>query len=89
MHLPTTNERFEILVEQLHRAKLANKARVTEFLKNGDSVGGIEYEKANEKHKDWGVVIGCIGGFGADFSSDSLLAIYRTDLTHLPMTDGT
>merc|ERR1712046_316799 len=28
------------------------------------------------------------GGFGADFSSDSLLAKYRPDLLHLPTTNG-
>jgi len=33
-------------------------------------------------------VILCTGGFGADFTSDSLLAKYRPDLLHLPTTNG-
>merc|ERR1712196_638375 len=33
-------------------------------------------------------VILCSGGFGADFGSDSLLAKYRSDLLHLPTTNG-
>lgn len=28
------------------------------------------------------------GGFGADFTDDSLLAKYRPDLLHLPTTNG-
>ena len=28
------------------------------------------------------------GGFGADFTSNSLLAQYRPDLLHLPTTNG-
>ena len=30
----------------------------------------------------------CTGGFGADFTSDSLLAKHRPDLMHLPTTNG-
>jgi succinate dehydrogenase/fumarate reductase flavoprotein subunit len=33
-------------------------------------------------------VVLCSGGFGADFSSNSLLAKYRPDLLHLPTTNG-
>ena len=35
-----------------------------------------------------GPVILCSGGFGADFSNDSLLAKYRPDLLHLPTSNG-
>merc|ERR1712125_115985 len=38
--------------------------------------------------KEYGPVILCSGGFGADFGSDSLLAKYRPDLLHLPTTNG-
>merc|ERR1712166_14896 len=38
--------------------------------------------------KEFGPVIFCSGGFGADFGSDSLLALYRPDLLHLPTTNG-
>merc|ERR1712203_1019967 len=33
-------------------------------------------------------VIFCSGGFGADFTQNSLLAMYRPDLLHLPTTNG-
>merc|ERR1711963_80806 len=35
-----------------------------------------------------GAVILCSGGFGADFSPNSLLGKYRPDLMHLPTTNG-
>merc|ERR1712242_200016 len=35
-----------------------------------------------------GPVILCSGGFGADFTQNSLLAQYRPDLMHLPTTNG-
>merc|ERR1719507_2216032 len=35
-----------------------------------------------------GPVILCSGGFGADFTQNSLLAMYRPDLLHLPTTNG-
>jgi len=35
-----------------------------------------------------GPVIIATGGFGADFSQDSLLAKYRSDLMHLPTSNG-
>merc|ERR1711904_10989 len=36
----------------------------------------------------YGPVIIATGGFGADFTADSLLAKYRPDLAHLPTTNG-
>merc|ERR1712039_940617 len=38
--------------------------------------------------KEFGPMIFASGGFGADFSSNSLLAQYRPDLLHLPTTNG-
>jgi len=38
--------------------------------------------------KMFGPVIFCSGGYGADFGGDSLLALYRPDLLHLPTTNG-
>ncbi len=46
------------------------------------------YRKAGKECKEFGPVIFCSGGFGADFGSDSLLAQYRPDLLHLPTTNG-
>merc|ERR1719316_1203846 len=39
-------------------------------------------------YTEYGPVIVCSGGFGADFTKDSLLAMYRPDLLHLPTTNG-
>merc|ERR1712061_64562 len=38
--------------------------------------------------KEYGPVILASGGFGADFTQNSLLAQYRPDLMHLPTTNG-
>merc|ERR1719486_1153060 len=45
-------------------------------------------EVGGENFKEYGPVIFCSGGFGADFGQDSLLAKYRPDLLHLPTTNG-
>jgi len=55
---------------------------------NGKAVVGCEYRKAGSVTKEFGPVIFCSGGFGADFGQDSLLAKYRPDLLHLPTTNG-
>merc|ERR1712061_822936 len=70
------------------RARIINKARVFNLICNAGGVVGCEYEKAGESFKEYGPVILCSGGFGADFGSDSLLAKYRPDLLHLPTTNG-
>merc|ERR1719220_1383970 len=66
---------FERLEECLH-------------LTNGPHVVGCVYEKGGQCFNEYGPVILCSGGFGADFGSDSLLAKYRPDLLHLPTTNG-
>jgi len=60
----------------------------TIHLTNGAHVVGCVYEKAGENFKEYGPVILCSGGFGADFGADSLLAKFRPDLLHLPTTNG-
>merc|ERR1712107_11595 len=52
------------------------------------AVVGCEYKKAGKVLKEFGPVVFCSGGFGADFGADSLLAMYRPDLLHLPTTNG-
>merc|ERR1719231_628312 len=49
---------------------------------------GVEYEFGGKTLQEHGPVIVCTGGFGADFSQDSLLAQHRPDLMHLPTTNG-
>jgi len=53
------------------------------------AVIGIEYTDAkNNLLKEYGSVIICSGGYGADFSENSLLRKYRPDICHLPTTNG-
>jgi len=82
-------QRFEKIAETSDRARIVNKARVFNLLTDGPKqVIGAEYEKAGMAYNEYGPVILCSGGFGADFGSDSLLAKYRPDLLHLPTTNG-
>merc|ERR1712157_619254 len=55
---------------------------------NGRAVVGLIYSKNGEDFKEFGPVILASGGFGADFTTNSLLAQYRPDLLHLPTTNG-
>merc|ERR1719229_1944272 len=68
---------------------IVTKARATQLLTNssGDCVGLI-YSKGGKEEKEHGPVILATGGFGADFTQQSLLAQYRPDLMHLPTTNG-
>ncbi len=49
---------------------------------------GCTYEKGGVDFNEFGPVILATGGFGADFTNNSLLAQYRPDLMHLPTTNG-
>merc|ERR1712187_445161 len=81
-------QRFEKIAETSTKAKIINKARVYTLICSKGGVVGCEYEKAGACFKEYGPVILCSGGFGADFGNDSLLAKYRPDLLHLPTTNG-
>ena len=71
------------------RCRIVNKAQATKLLTDDEGrVVGVEYEKGGKLYKEFGPVIVCTGGFGADFTSNSLLAKYRPDLMHLPTTNG-
>jgi len=70
-------------------ARIINKAKVTKLLTNdAKNVVGVVYEKGGLEFQEHGPVIICSGGFGADFTQQSLLAKYRPDLMHLPTTNG-
>ena len=56
------------------RARVINKARVTELIRDGDEVVGVVYEKDGKKFEERGPVVICTGGFGADFTPNSLLS---------------
>jgi len=71
----TLMETFDdIRDNQPERARLINKARVTELIKENGNVIGCRFEKDGQIMEEYGPVILSTGGFGADFNSDSLLA---------------
>merc|ERR1712222_295925 len=79
----------EKIAERTDKARIITKARVTKLLMDGKgSCVGTLYEKGGLEFQEHGPVILCSGGFGADFTSNSLLAQYRPDLMHLPTTNG-
>jgi len=81
---------LEKVAEKTDRARIITKARAHKLLTN-DSKGacvGLIYEKGGKDIKEYGPVILASGGFGADFTQNSLLAQYRPDLMHLPTTNG-
>jgi flavocytochrome c len=79
---------YEKMVEAGARAKLINKATVNKLLTENQAVVGCEYLKGGVTTQEFGPVIFASGGYGADFSSNSLLARHRPDLLHLPTTNG-
>jgi succinate dehydrogenase/fumarate reductase flavoprotein subunit len=79
---------LEKVCEKTDRGRIITKAEVFNLIRNGKAVVGCEYRKGGAVFKEFGPVIFCSGGFGADFGSDSLLAKYRPDLLHLPTTNG-
>jgi len=72
------------------RARVLLKTKVNRLLTDRDgNVCGCECTSNDGKtFQEHGPVIIATGGFGADFSSDSLLSKYRPDLSHLPTTNG-
>merc|ERR1711972_1207819 len=69
-------------------ARIITKARAHTLTMDGNVCTGLVYEKGGTDYSESGPVILCSGGFGADFSPDSLLGKYRPDLMHLPTTNG-
>jgi len=79
----------EKISERTDRAKIVTKARATKLLTNkAGACVGLVYEKGGMEFQEHGPVILATGGFGADFTQQSLLAQYRPDLMHLPTTNG-
>jgi len=79
----------EKVAEMTDKARIITKARATKLLTcSAGGVVGLVYEKGGVEFQEHGPVILCTGGFGADFTANSLLAKYRPDLMHLPTTNG-
>jgi flavocytochrome c len=86
--LMDTLEKIEKATEG-KRARIINKARVVRILRetNGEATGVI-YQKDGQEHEVRGPVIIATGGYGADFTSNSLLAQHRPDLMSYSTTNG-
>merc|ERR1719393_98277 len=79
----------EKIAEKTDKARIITKAKATTLLQNkAGTVTGVIYEKGGVQFQEHGPVIIGTGGFGADFTANSLLAKYRPDLMHLPTTNG-
>jgi flavocytochrome c len=83
-------EKLEEIAEESDKAKIMLKTKVEKLLKDADgNVCGVECTtKDGQTVHEYGPVIICTGGFGADFGADSLLVQHRPDLAHLPTTNG-
>jgi len=79
----------EKIAERTDKARIITKARAHKLLTNSDGACvGVIYEKGGLDFQEHGPVIIATGGFGADFTQQSLLAKHRPDLMHLPTTNG-
>jgi len=78
----------ENISERTDLERIINKAKVKLLLTKNGTVCGLVYEKKGKDFTEEGPVILATGGFGADFTENSLLAKYRPDLMHLPTTNG-
>jgi len=79
---------LEKVAEKTDRARIITKAEVFDLIMRDSNCVGCLYRKGGETFKEFGPVVWASGGFGADFGSESLLAMYRPDLLHLPTTNG-
>merc|ERR1712241_659849 len=78
----------EKIAEKTDKARIITKARAFKLLTNNGACVGLVFEKGGVEFQEHGPVIFATGGFGADFTQQSLLAQYRPDLMHLPTTNG-
>lgn len=81
-------EKLEEIASKTDRARVITKAEVNELISENGKITGAIYVKNGQKFTEYGPVIVATGGFGADFSDNSLLKQYRPDLAHLPTTNG-
>ncbi|CAE7363127.1 osm1 [Symbiodinium natans] len=79
---------LEKVAEKTDLARIITKAKVFKLVTEGKACVGCVYEKGGQNFQEFGPVILASGGFGADFTQNSLLAKYRPDLLHLPTTNG-
>merc|ERR1712164_164695 len=63
----------KIAEENPESARVITKAQVFELITENNTVVGCKYTKGGETFEEYGPVVITTGGFGADFSDDSLL----------------
>lgn len=73
---------------QSDRARLISKAKVTKLITENGKVVGATYVKDGKEFSEYGPVIVATGGYGADFTDNSLLKKYRPDLLSFSTTNG-
>merc|ERR1719158_1067455 len=80
----------EIADETPERARIMLKTKVDKLITDSQgNVVGCEGEKPDgSRFREMGPVVIGTGGFGADFTDNSLLGKHRPDLMHLPTTNG-
>ena len=78
----------EKIAERSDHARIITKACANKLLMSNGACVGLVYSKGGMDFQEHGPVILATGGFGADFTQQSLLAQYRPDLMHLPTTNG-
>merc|ERR1719254_352242 len=83
-------EKLEEIAEKSDAARILLKTKVNKLLTDSSgNVCGVECTSSDGKtFEEHGPVIIATGGFGADFTADSLLSKHRPDLSHLPTTNG-
>ena len=78
----------EIVADGTGRARLINKATVTKLLREGSAVVGVEFIVDGKTCTAYGPVVISTGGFGADFTADSLLSRVEKEWRTLPAWQG-
>jgi len=83
-------EKIEEIAENSDKARIMLKTKVTKLItdREGKVCGCEAVGQDGKTIKEYGPVVIATGGFGADFTADSLLSKYRPDLSHLPTTNG-
>jgi flavocytochrome c len=75
----------EMAAKQPERARILTKSRVVELIKDGENVVGVKIRQTDGKElNEYGPVVLATGGFGADFSANSLLAQSHPDSVFWP-----
>ena len=83
-------EALEVIAKnQPDKARIVNEATVTKLLHEpGKGVYGVEYTKGGKTFTEYGNVVLATGGYGADYTNDSLLKKHRPDLVSFATTNG-